>query len=756
MLDLGVRRVTDLGIQRSDGSGVAGLALDPLDLESLDPGQVESASARMAAFLAGLEGPIQLLVSNSRFDADRYLAATSAGWRSEWSTKTGLRARALDGESGEEAWAARISAAADACNLRRIRVRLLLAGPSGPGSGEEDLRARLERIGAGLTQAGIGWRAIDGLGLALELERSFLAGGSALEKAISTDGPLKVADGLENLAFDLVDPLPEWIEFGPRSFSYPIPDGRRFASAGYVRGLPRAVRPGWLALPAGFDFDMSLSLHISPLPDTEVMRRLAQSEREIAGSHDEKVDSDPVAAREQRWRAEDVGALAEALRGRERYFKLGAYYLVGAESSQALEQHRRSLRAALAAIGLVGSDAVGYQRQALQSVLPLARERLVRRRGITSSPLAAAHPGSGRGRADPDGWLLAGCGWDKGPRAAFAFNPFAPGYENPHLAVLGQSGAGKTHLARAITYSAWLSGAEVALIDPKNEYRPLSRRCQGSEIALELGGAAALNVFDAVGSDERTYAGGIADITRFWSAALGKISDHQLAILSTAIEQVCPPVRDGWSRPPLASDLAAALAGDRSVDGAGRAAAQDLAQRLRRFCGPALGRLFSAPTNVRLDNDFLLFELARLRAQDVDLFALAVRLALLALTRWLDRPAARRLILIDEAWCLLHDRAGARFLLDLAKTARARGAMLLMVTQDAADFAANPLARSVLANCAAGIIFRQHRAHAGALAELFDLDSEAAARISTLRRGQALAAIGGGERVAIEVFDHPW
>ncbi len=756
MLDLGISRVTGTQIERSDGAGVAGLALEPIDLESLDPDQVEASTARMAAFLAGLEDPIQLLVSNSRFHADRYIAGTAARWRSEWSAKTGLRARLLDGESDRGSWAEWSRAVAKECNLRQIGVRLMLAGSSGPDSRGPDLPARIERIGAGLTQAGIGWRALSGLDLVLELERSFLGGGSGLENALSAGGPLAVSDALRNLAFDLADPLPDWIEFNPRHLRFPTPEGERFAAAGYVRALPRAVRAGWLALPARFDFDVALSLHISPLPAGEVMRRLAQSEREIAGSHDEAAASDPVAAREQRWRAEDMGALAEAMRGRESYFKLGAYYMVGADSRPDLENCRRSFRAALAAVGLVGSDAVGYQRQALQSIIPLARERLVRRRGITSAPLAAAHPGSGRGKSDPEGWLLAGCGWDKGPRAPLALNTFAPGYENPHLAVLGQSGAGKTHLARAIAFNAWMSGAEVALIDPKDEYGALSRQCQGSAVALELGGATALNVFDAAGLDERTYAGGIADIARFWSAALGRISDHQLAILSTAIERVCPPHRAGRDRPPVASDLAAELANDRSVDGAGRAAAQDLAQRLRRFCGPSLGRLFSSPTNVRLDNDFLLFELARLRAQDVDLFSLAVRLALLALTRWLDRPAARRLILIDEAWCLLHDQAGARFLLDLAKTARAKGAMLLMVTQDAADFAANPLARSVLANCAAAIIFRQHRAHAGALSELFDLDSEAAARISTLRRGQALAALGGGRRVAIEVFDHPW
>ncbi len=756
VLDVGVRRVTDEFIERRDGVRVAGLALEPMDLESLDSEQVDAASAAMAAFLAGLEAPVQLLVSNNRFDADRYFAQTTARWRSEWSAKIGLRAKALDDDSDRSGWICRIRSAAAESNLRQIRVRLLLPATSDSAAGSGALAARIEGVGAAISQAGFSWRTMSGLELVLELERAFFASGSILETSLSAGGPIQLSAGLENLAFDLADPLPEWIEIGPRHMRLPRPDGERFLAAGYVRALPRAVSPGWLALPARFDFDMTLSLHISPLPDAEVMRRLAQSEREIAGALDASADADPVAAREQRWRAEDVGALAEAMRSRERYFKLGAYFMVGADGREDLEKHRQALRAALAASGLVGSDAVGYQQQALHSILPLARERLVRRRGLTSAPLAAAHPGSGRGRIDSEGWLLAGCGWDKGPAAPFAFNPFAPGYENPHVAVLGQSGAGKTHLARAIAYTAWLSGAEVAVIDPKNEYASLGRRCRGSAIALELGGGAALNVFDAIGADERSYAGGVAEIARFWRAALGRMSDHQAAILATAIEKVCPPNQGGRSRRPVASDLAAELAGDHSIDGAGRAAAQDLAQRLRRYCGPALGRLFSAPTNVTLDNDFLLFELAGLRAQDVDLFSLAVRQALLALTRWIERPAGRRLILVDEAWCLLHEPAGARFLLDLAKTARARGAMLLLVTQDAADFAANPLARSVLANCAAAIIFRQHRAHASALSELFDLDSETAARVSTLDRGQALAALAGGERVAIEVFDHPW
>lgn len=756
MLDVGVRRVTENGIEREDGVLVAGLALAPTDLESLDREQVSALNSGMAGFLAGLDTPVQFLVSNNRFDAERYLSRTIDRWRGDWFAKSGLRERLVASPEGQTSWVTFAHVAAANANLRQIKVRLMILAHRGRGKSPPDAESRIERIGAALSQAGIAWRTMGGLELVLELERAFFHGGGTLANALAAGGPMRVVEGLENLAFDLADPLPEWIEFSPRHMRLPLAEGDRYCAAGYLRALPRAVDTGWLALPSRFDFDMTLSLHIDPLPDEEVMRRVAQSEREIAGALDDAAGTDPVAAREQRWRAEDVGELAEAMRGRDRYFKLGGYYLVGADCREELDKNLRTLRSVLSGTGLVGSGAFGYQRQALMSILPLAREQLVRRRGITTTPLAAAHPGSGRGRADPDGWLLAACGWDNGPSAPFLFNPFSPAYENPHVAILGQSGTGKTHLARAIAYSAWLSGAEVALIDPKNEYGSLCQRCAGSEIVLDLGGGSALNVFDAVGDDESSYAGGVANVAGFWRAALGKMSDHQAALLSNAIERICPPPGNRTGRRALAGDLAAELTDDSSIDGAGRVAAQDLAQRLQRFCGPAMGRLFSSPTNVQLDNDFLLFKLAGLRAQDVDVFSLAVRLTLLALARWFNRPADRRLILIDEAWCLLHDRAGSRFLLDLAKTARAKGAMLLMITQDVADFAANPLARSVLANCAAAMIFRQHRAHGAALAELFDLDSEGSARVSTLRRGQALAALAGGERVAIEVFNHPW
>ena len=67
----------------------------------------------------------------------------------------------------------------------------------------------------------------------------------------------------------------------------------------------------------------------------------------------------------------------------------------------------------------------------------------------------------------------------------------------------------------------------------------------------------------------------------------------------------------------------------------------------------------------------------------------------------------RRLITVDEAWLLMRDPEGAKFLFRLAKSARKHWAGLAAVTQDAEDVLATDLGRAVIANSATQILLRQ-------------------------------------------------
>ncbi len=104
--------------------------------------------------------------------------------------------------------------------------------------------------------------------------------------------------------------------------------------------------------------------------------------------------------------------------------------------------------------------------------------------------------------------------------------------------------------------------------------------------------------------------------------------------------------------------------------------------------------------------------------------------------------AARRLVLVDEAWLMLRAGLGARFLFRLAKSARKYGAGLAVVTQDAADVLATDIGRAVVSNAATQILLRQAPQAINAVTEAFGLSDGERAYLLSGSRGDALLSCG--------------
>ena len=111
----------------------------------------------------------------------------------------------------------------------------------------------------------------------------------------------------------------------------------------------------------------------------------------------------------------------------------------------------------------------------------------------------------------------------------------------------------------------------------------------------------------------------------------------------------------------------------------------------------------------------------------------ATLLALDAIWRQVSDPAdrRRRLIIVDEAWLLMRDPEGARFLFRMAKAARKHWAGLAVVTQDAEDVLGTDLGRAVIANAATQILLRQAP----------QAIEPGRRRVPPVRRGAAAAAV---------------
>ncbi len=213
-----------------------------------------------------------------------------------------------------------------------------------------------------------------------------------------------------------------------------------------------------------------------------------------------------------------------------------------------------------------------------------------------------------------------------------------------------------------------------------------------------------------------------------------------------------------WTRPaPLLRDLTATLSSAAETD----PAAGMLAARLAPWTHGSFKSLFDGPTTFVPRGHLVVWSTRQLPDE---LRAAGMLLALDAIWRDIDTPTTtrtgaervgpRRLVVVDEAWTLLRDGDGARFLYRLAKAARKRRAGLAVVTQDAADLLGSELGQAVVANAATQILMRQAPQAIEAIADTFGLTGGEARMLLAAGRGQALL-LAGSDRVAFQTVASP-
>ncbi len=110
------------------------------------------------------------------------------------------------------------------------------------------------------------------------------------------------------------------------------------------------------------------------------------------------------------------------------------------------------------------------------------------------------------------------------------------------------------------------------------------------------------------------------------------------------------------------------------------------------------------------------------------------------------------MVIVDEAWQLMRQPAGARFLFQLAKSARRHWCGLTAVTQDAADLLGSDLGLAVVSNAATQILLRQAPQAIGAIGDAFRLSEGERSLLLTAQRGDALLAAGNARRVSRDRF----
>ncbi|MBL7487798.1 DUF87 domain-containing protein [Frankia sp. AgB1.9] len=535
-----------------------------------------------------------------------------------------------------------------------------------------------------------------------------------------------------------------------------------------IAGYPREVHPGWLAPLLTYPGRLDVSVHVEPIDPVTAAARLRrqlaklESGRQLGDEKGRLVDPQVEAATED---AYDLSA--RVARGEGRLFRLGLYLTIHATTETELADEAAAVRA-LAASLLLDARPVSYRSlQGWVSSLPLGLDQVRMRRTFDTPALGAAFPFASPDLSPPDPTAPAPTGVLYGVNVASSglvhWDRFDPALDNHNAVILGRSGAGKSYLVKLELLRSLYRGIEVHVIDPEDEYARLAAAV-GATYA-HLGADVRINPFDLpiqITPDGRRTAPRDALVRRSLfmhtviSVLVGELSAADRGALDTAITatyQAAGLTTDPrtWNRPaPLLADLATTLASSQDPT------AVTLATRLHPYTAGAFAGLFDGPTTTPGDGHLVVYSLRDLPEETKPIGTLLV---LDAIWRRVSNPADRRprLVVVDEAWLLMRQPAGADFLYRMAKSSRKYWAGLTVATQDAADVLATDLGRAIVTNSATQILLRQAPQAIDEITQVFDLSQGERHYLLSADRGQGLLA-AGAQRVAFQAlastFEH--
>jgi hypothetical protein len=331
---------------------------------------------------------------------------------------------------------------------------------------------------------------------------------------------------------------------------------------------------------------------------------------------------------------------------------------------------------------------------------------------------------------------------------------------SPNMVVLGQLGKGKSSLVKTHLHRQALAGRQVFVLDPKGEYTALARLHGLPLLRLGPGSPDRLNPLDPQPGETTP------ELTRRRSTTCAALAATGLGRDLTGEERAA--VTSSCTRLPVDALLGhvvdALLQPDPQTAAELHCRPDDLADRvrpvaleLRRILHGDLAGMLDAPTTCRLDphGPGLVLDLS------VVFGTPALPSVMVAAGAWLSRAltpqpgddpvaARRRLLLVDEAWVLLHLPATTAWLQALSKLARAHGVQLITVLHRPSDLtgqadtgtATQARARGLLADAETRVLYTQTPGERAALAELLDLTDVELDLVTSLPPHRALWHIG--------------
>ena len=518
-----------------------------------------------------------------------------------------------------------------------------------------------------------------------------------------------VANGTVSVA-DIIAPSFVEVDFNH------IKIDERFYKTFYVVGYPRYVSANWLYGLITFDHPLYISMYVYPTESKNVLEELKRKIGEMEATIDNDIKDGKVVDPTVQVAIDDALALqAELAKGAERFFQLGFYITIPADSKEQLDQLSKQVESVLASLLVVSRPATLEMEEGFKSTLPMFYDKLSVWRNMDSTSLAMTFPFSTASLTRNEGILY---GVNQHDSSLIIFDRFT--LENANSVILGKSGGGKSFMVKLEALRLLSMDVDVIIVDPENEYKKLAESVGGEFVEFSVKSQYKINPFDLVKDSKEPdeLQNKILDLHSLMRVMMGDLTPSQDALLDRALVAVYQQkgiTQDSSTfnnEAPLLEDLFKVFLGMETAE------SKELAGRLEKYVKGSAAGIFNERSNFDIKNKFTVFGI---RDLEENLRPVAMYIVLDYIWNTIRRTRKKRILIVDEAWYLIKNKDSGAYLFNFAKRSRKYLLGLTTVTQDVEDFIATSEGRAIITNSSLQIILKQSTASADAITKTFFL-----------------------------------
>ena len=572
-----------------------------------------------------------------------------------------------------------------------------------------------------------------------------------------------------------------------------ISNAKRYARSFFVSSLPRMASFPELFREMYLFGDINASVYIRPIAESQSQSELNKVINEleverITATDRGNINRESIIAQKK---SEAEHFRDEIAAGFNKLYEASVVATIFAYSKEDLDRYTKLLSTAMSKT-LVGiKSAWGLQEEAFQSNLPLMNDKMKRMHTFDRNSMGTVFPFTTSEVGHATGVPI---GFNKQTGVPILFDNFHNSLTNYNMVIFAKSGAGKSVTMKTlISRSSVLMGIESLALDAEGEYTIVAEALGGINVVISPTSKTIINLFDIepervkdeITGKERvilSVENKVEDVTQaLLTMAKGSTRSQEVNELTKQL--IAELVSEEYERLGINNDpnslyqisQTGIARGDmlakekkpmptigswyRNLERKARENTIDtynnhysyllkvmkqyvreLNGQMAYFDGQSTFELLDGAPFINLDISQLEERFARPLAQQI-------------LMSWIwekyvkknseDRKkAARKRVIIDEAWMLLPFDEAVDFLNKMARRARKRNVSLAIISQRFQDFYEKAEAQAVLTSSDTKLFLAQDKSEIEYLKEVFKLSEGEANFLVTCQRGEGLLKVG--------------